>query len=402
MFVLGEDDLYIYQGGVFVNNGKAVRDIIKSLIENPRWQKQAIIMAVYRMLVDCKELLIDETMCNYDKRKINFLNGMFDIDSQQLLPHSPDYLSTIQIPFNYIANDLRIDDVQLFDFLHRAGMRNDDMIMLLKYLAYCMLPANNLKCFMVLVGQSNTGKSTIINIISKLLGVQNVSNLSIHHLSERFYPSELKDKLLNANADDESMALTSIATLKKITGNDRIMWERKGQTPYFFTPTSRLLFSFNKLPQQVEERSDAFWQRIRILEMDHKVIITQSYYDDLISDDSIMAIIPILCRAAKNIGGSIEHSARSYQLTQKLRNDSDSLTAFSSTMLELTGQHSDFVTKEALLLAYNVFVTQRDYHAYTKKELWEHLEGMGLKEVRRGEGRQYGYYGVRLLAEPRE
>lgn len=394
MFLLGTSDLYFYTGGVFVSNGMIVRDIILKLIDNPKYQKQSIVMEVYRLLLDRQELVIDEGLCNYDKRKINFLNGMYDIDQQVLLPHSSDYLSTIQIPFNYIENDLSIEDIQLFDFFKRTKMKNDDIVMILKFMAYCMIPSNNLKCFMCLVGQSNTGKSTLINLISKTLGISNVSNLSIHQLSERFYPSELKDKLLNANADNGAFALTSIENLKKITGNDKIMWERKGQTPYFYTPYARLLFSFNSLPLQVEERSDAFWQRLRILEMNNKVNINQSYYDDLLSDDSIRSFIPILCRILKNLT-EIEHSERSKELSEALRNESDSLTSFINVCLNITRDTHDFMTKEDLYISYTIYCTENELYAYKKKDLYKAIEDRGLHEVRRGESRRYGYYGIR-------
>lgn len=395
MFILGDDDLYIYEGGVFINDAKMIRDVILNLIDCPKFQKQSVVMEIYRLLLDRKELVIDESYTNYDKRKINFLNGMFDVDQQRLVPHSPDYLSTIQIPFNYAENDLNIENIQLFDFFRRTKLKQDDIAMILKYLAYCMLPTNNLKCFMCLVGDSNTGKSTLINIITKILGIKNVSNLSIHQLSQRFYPSELKDKLLNANADNGAFALTSIENLKKITGNDRIMWERKGQTPYFFTPISRLLFSFNKLPQQVEERSDAFWQRIRILEMNNKLIITQNYYDDLVSDESIQAIIPILCRTLKNLH-AIEPSENSIRLTNRLRYESDSITAFINSELDLTRNTKDFMTKDELYYAYCVYCNMNDLIVNNKKDLFNTLEEKGLKEVRRGEYRKYGYYGLKL------
>lgn len=395
MFILGKDDLYFYTGGVFVNNGMLVRDIILHLIDNPKFQKQSVVMEVYRLLLDRKELVIDESLCNYDKRKINFLNGMFDIDQQILLPHSSDYLSTIQIPFNYVDNNLEIEDIQLFDFFRRAKLKTDDIAMIIKFMAYCMIPSNTLKCFMCLVGQSNTGKSTLINIISKILGSTNVSNLAIHQLSQRFYPSELKDKLLNANGDNGAFALTSIENLKKITGNDKIMWERKGQTPYFFTPTARLLFSFNKLPIQVEERSDAFWQRIRILEMNNKLNITQQYYDDLTSDDSIRAIIPILCRTLKNLT-EIEHSESSLKLMNQLRYESDSLTAFANSCIDFTNNPRDFIIKDDIYFSYSAYCAENDLHLYTRKELYKSLEDRGLKEVRRGEGRRYGYYGIKF------
>ena len=395
MFILGTDDLYYYTGGVYVNNGMYVRDLILRLIATPKFQKQSEVLAIYRLLLDRRELVIEDDMCNFDKTKINFLNGMFDVELQQLLPHSPDYLSTIQLSYNYVENTLHIEDLQFYDFLKRTKMNNDEITMMIKYLAYCLLPTNHLKAFLVLVGQTNTGKSTLINIISKILGSKNVSNLSIHQLSERFYPSELKDKLLNANADNGTFALTSIENLKKITGNDKIMWEKKGRDPYFFSPTTRLLFSFNTLPLQVEERSNAFWERLRILEMNNQLNISQRYYEDLVSDESIMSIIPILCKAAKDLT-NIPHSVQSQRLSDNLRNESDSIRAYMSTAILIDYNPKTFTLKDELFINYTEFCMRNDLKVQPRKQLFKALEDEGLKEVRRGEGRRYGYYGISI------
>jgi phage/plasmid-associated DNA primase len=168
-------------------------------------------------------------------------------------------------------------------------------------MAYSMTVDNTKKCFMCLVGGSNTGKSTLINVVNAIVGKENNSSLSIQDMSQRFYPAQLKDKLTNTCADNSSNSLNDIANLKKITGNDQIMHEDKGSTPYFFLPFAKLWFSFNTMPLQLEEKSDAYYERMRIAEMNNKIILTQRYVDDLVSPESISAIIPILCRRLKGL-----------------------------------------------------------------------------------------------------
>src|SRR5690606_24484972 len=114
------------------------------------------------------------------------------------------------------------------------------------------------------------------------------------------------------------------------------------------------LFSFNELPLQVEERSDAFWGRIRILEMKTPLTITQRYYDDLLSDESITAIIPILCKIAKNLT-SISRSENSERLAIQLREESDSAKGYFDNELEVTKNVKDFMTKIDLLTDYTAY-----------------------------------------------
>lgn len=47
---------------------------------------------------------LEENDFNADENIINFQNGIVDLTTGKIMPHSPKYLSTIQIPCNYIEN----------------------------------------------------------------------------------------------------------------------------------------------------------------------------------------------------------------------------------------------------------------------------------------------------------
>jgi P4 family phage/plasmid primase-like protien len=301
-------------------------------------------------------------------------------------------MSTIQIPNDYCENDLRPEDIQLVDFLKRTKLPNDDINMILDYIAYCMTVQNTKKAFMCLVGGSNTGKSTLINMLNALIGKHNVSALSIQDMAVRFYPAQLKDKLVNACADNSSIALNDIGNLKKITGNDEIMYEDKGCKPYFFTPFAKLIFSFNALPLQLEERSDAFYERIRILEMNNKIELTQTYVDDLCSPESISAIIPVLCKRLKGMR-KIKPSKNSARLTDKLRSESDSIHSFVTSQLEITNSVADYISKDEMYELYSRFCLKDDRAPYKRLNFHSGLGTFGLVEMK--DGNRQVYIGVK-------
>ena len=376
MFTLG-GSLYFYKDGVFQQNPLEVKAIIKELIAEPKYQRQGQINEIFNLLLDDLRIAITDSMCNQCRSLINFKNGMFDIETQRLYPHDPQYLSTIQIPHDYIPNDLAPEDIQLMDFLRQTKLPRDDVDMILDFIAYCMTTQNGMKCFMCLVGGSNTGKSTLIKMVTGLIGKHNMSALSIQDMSVRFYPAQLKDKLVNACADNSSEALNDIANLKKITGDDEIMYEDKGCKPFFFTPFSKLLFSFNTLPLQLEEKSDAFYERIRILEMNNKIVLTQTYVDDLCSPESISSIIPVLCRRLKGLK-RIKPSANSKSLSDRLRSESDSIHSFLTTQVQHTEDYSDFISREDLYNAYARYCAQEDRPAHKRSMFFRQLEVIGL------------------------
>lgn len=391
VFTLG-GIIYFYKDGVFNPDPLSVKAIIKDLIGEPRYQKQGQINEIFNQLMDDLRIAVSDRDCNTYKNFINFKNGMFDIDSQQLYPHDPRFMSTIQIPNEYISNDINIEDIQLMDFLKQAKLPKDDINMILDYIAYSMTVNNNLKCFMCLVGGSNTGKSTLINMLNSLIGKKNISALSIQDMAVRFYPAQLKDKLINACADNSSAALNDIGNLKKITGNDEIMYEDKGCKPYFFTPFAKLIFSFNTLPLQLEEKSDAFYTRIRILEMNTKVILTQQYVDDLCSPESISAIIPVLCRRLKGLK-SIKASKNSNMLSERLRSESDSIHSFITTEIDKTNNYADYIAKNELYEMYSRFCIKDDRQPHKRMHFYRSLEVLGFMEMQNQN--QPVYIGIR-------
>ena len=393
MFTLG-GIIYHYKDGVFTPNTLEVKAIIKNLIGVPKYQRQGQINEIFNLLMDDLRLSITDSLCNQHKHLLNFKNGMFDIESQQLLPHSPHYLSTIQIPHEYIPNELSPEDIQLVDFLRQTKLKQDDIDMILDYIAYCLTTQNGMKCFMCLVGGSNTGKSTLIKMVTSLIGKHNMSALSIQDMAVRFYPAQLKDKLVNACADNSSIALDDIGNLKKITGDDEIMYEDKGCKPYFFTPFSKLLFSFNTLPLQLEEKSDAFYERIRILEMNTKIVLTQTYVDDLCSPESVSSIIPVLCKRLRGLK-KIKPSKNSKLLSDRLRAESDSIHSFMTTRVSRTGDYVDYVAKDTLYNEYSRFCMQEDRAPHKRMMFYRQLEVLGFSPVKNGN--QEVYVGIKIL-----
>lgn len=393
MFTLG-DTVYWYKDGVFAPNNLIVKDVIKTLIMEPKYQRQSQINEIFNLLKDDLRIAMTDQQCNPYSRFINFQNGMFSIDEQQLYPHDPRYMSTVQLPHKYEDNNLQPEDIQLVDLMRQAQLADDDIEMLLDYIAYSMTTANNMKCFMCLVGGSNTGKSTLINMVNALVGKQYRSALSIQDMAVRFYPAQLKDKLINTCADNSSLALNDIGNLKKITGNDEIMYEDKGCKPYFFLPFAKLWFSFNTMPLQLEDRSDAFWERLRILEMDKKLVLNQIYVDDLCSPESISAIIPVLCRRLQHMK-KIKPSKKSKALSDRLRSDSDSIHSFVSTQIERSTNYADYISKEDMYDMYTRFCMREDRQPHKRIHFNRSLEALGFVCMQNGE--QAVYIGLKKI-----
>lgn len=390
IFVLG-GECYQYRDGVYAEASSHVRNTIKDMIVVDTLITQNRIMECFRLICDDVRLQRTTTELNHDKNLINFQNGVWDIERGELLPHDSKYLQTLQIPHS-VGEYKPFKETRLYDFFMKTKLPKEDIKMLLKYMAYCLTLDYGLKTFMILCGQSNTGKSVLIRFFENLVGKQNVSSLSMHELNMRFYPSQLYNRLLNSCADNSSLPLSSIENLKKITGGDQIMHEKKGKEPFFFVPFCKLIFSFNQLPLQLEEKSNAFYKRMRILFMNNELFLNNDYVNDLCSEEGVSEIIPYLLRLLPV--KDIPRTSTSDKYVEALRQDSDSIHAFIAKQCELGAGLS--VEKNALYEAYCRFCVDTGRENSKKHSFMRNIRSQGFKESRDGKSREYLWLGIGL------
>lgn len=390
IFVLG-GECYQYKEGVYSEASSFVRNAIKDMIVVDNLITQTRIMEAYRLITDDTRLQRTALELNRNKNLINFQNGVWDIERKVLIPHDSKYLQTLQIPHE-VGEYVPFKETRLYDFFQKTKLPKEDIKMLLKYMAYCLTLDYGLKTFMILCGQSNTGKSVLIRFFETLVGKQNVSSLSMHELNMRFYPAQLYNRLLNSCADNSSLPLSSIENLKKITGGDQIMHERKGKEPFFFVPFCKLIFSFNQLPLQLEEKSNAFYKRMRILFMNRELFLNNEYVNDLCSEESVSQIIPYLLHLLPL--KEIPRTSMSDRYVEALRQDSDSIHAFVSNHCELGNEC--MVEKNALYEAYCRFCIDTGRESHKKHAFARNMRARGFKDLRDSKSRDYVWSGIAL------
>jgi len=262
-------------------------------------------------------------------------------------------------------------------------------------LAYCMTLDYGLKTFMILYGPSNTGKSVLIRFVETLIGKENMASLSMHELNMRFYPAQLYNRLLNSCADNSALPLSSIENLKKITGGDHIMHEKKGKEPFFFVPFAKLLFSFNQLPLQLEEKSNAFYKRMRVFALLKELYLNNDYVNALCSQQSIEEVIPYLLNLLPL--KSIEATESSQKYVDSLRKDSDSIQGFLCDSCKI--YRKSLAPKRELYEAYVRYCIDNGREAHKKHAFLRHFKALGYKEVRHPETREVCWKGLRVRRE---
>ena len=376
LFVMGSY-CFVYENGIYTEDNLGIMRQIENLISVPKFISNHKIESIFKLILKSKKLQRNPESLNPHHHLINFKNGVWNTETSELLPHDNKYLQTLQIPYEVERAKCKWEDTQIYKFLSgKCKLKQEDINMAADFMAYC-LTLNRFKGFMVLHGPSNTGKSVLITFIERLVGSNNSVSLSMADLKERFRVANLYNVLLNTSADDSSKALTDTANIKKITGGDKITHEKKGKDPFYFTSFAKLIFSFNQLPLQIEDKSDAYFKRMRILHMETPLNLKQDYVDGLWSEYSVKQTIPhLLARLPLQ---DISSTPTSELLVEGLREDSDPIHAF---VIQYCNEGANLrVDRRKLYTKYKLFC-QNDLGVTPESntEFYRHIKGRGFKE----------------------
>jgi P4 family phage/plasmid primase-like protien len=373
---------YAYKDGVYQEAMLELKKTISDLITEDRLVTHSRIADTYRLLVDQPN--IQKTAADLERYThiICFKNGVYDTNRRTFLSHSPKYLHMTQIPWelHMESKKKRIQETKFFQFYSRlCKLSSQDMRMLLEYMAYMLTSRMDLRAFMCLHGPTRTGKSLLIKWCEMMVGKHNCSNLTLQQIGERFYSAQLLGKMLNTCADNPSLPLKAIDVLKRITGGDRILAEFKGRDSFSFSPTCKLIFSFNQLPLQLEERSDAFYDRIRILSMPLPISPGQEIIDKLYANEAFEELLPFLVKIACRLT-EISNAPTSRLNIHKLHEDSDPLFGFFNSpkvsIVDKRGANFNSQRKD-IYTAFTEYCLETSRKACGKHQFFRHIETLG-------------------------
>ena len=250
--------LHVYTNGVYRSGYKFIESKMVEVIPTLKATQRSETLKFL-------EIITPEESQVADAELIAFRNGIYDLKTGALLPFDPNIILTNMIPWDY--NPSGYSD--LADKTLEKIACNDPEIrkLLEECIGYCFYRHNELSKSFILTGEGSNGKSTYLDMVSFVLGQQNISSLDLGELSERFSSVTMFGKLANIGDDisDEFLQGNAISQFKKIVSGNAIKAENKGQDAFFFKPTVKLLFSANEIPRMRNRGFSAIKRRLVII-----------------------------------------------------------------------------------------------------------------------------------------
>lgn len=195
---------------------------------------------------------------------IPFKNLIFNIETKKTIEYSKDYFFINKLAINY--NPEGGSECPTIDRIFNEMVSEKDVPILYQIIAYTMWRGYPSAKFFILHGIGANGKTRYIDILVKVLGEENISDVSMNDLQfNRFAPSELLGKLLNVSGEMSYQSLNKTEQLKEATGESFLRCERKFKEAFKFRNYAKMVFSTNQVPLTTD-RTHAFYRRVVLIE----------------------------------------------------------------------------------------------------------------------------------------
>lgn len=374
---------YAYNNGVYENISKYRLKGIVSEYLSKELNTDKLTSAIANMLM---------TKCpqNYKALQgsrdiINLKNGLYDIKTKKIEPHTPEYINDFQLDINYMDKPLNEHIWDNFlDTLTESDQEIKDFFQEWYGLILSNYDASIVKGFTYLTGKGDTGKSVPIKVLRALLTDKLFKSLDICDLGGRFNLGDIANKRLIACGDVVGKFIDdkSLGMMKQLTGGDPIPIEKKGKDLLTIHYRGLMMFSSNYLPSFNGDLGRHVFERINIIPCNN--VIPEEKRDKLFHEkilhekDYIFKWSLVgLERLIKN-DFRFTQSKRMIEAKEEYSIDIDSVRAFIRQHYDITESKKDRVKTKDIYSEYNNYCLAEDLNPVSKKNFKTRLLNLNV------------------------
>jgi putative DNA primase/helicase len=323
---------------------------------------------------------------------INLANGTFQIQAEQqaLRPFAAADFLTYQLPFAY---DPACSAPGFQQFLDRVLPDVECQHVLAEYIGYLFVSPARLKLekTLLLYGSGANGKSVFFEVITALLGSENVSHYALQSLTiDPAYSRANLAKVL-VNYASELGGKLDANVFKQLVSGEPVEVRLPYGKPYTMSEYGKLLFNCNELPTGVEF-TPAFFRRFLIIPFEQTIPLAEQ--DPLLATRLIAEersgifnwVLAGLQRLLRQ--GNFTASKRVQQQVDDYQTQADSVRSF----LKERGYqpHADcLISRHELYAEYKAYCLDEGAHPVGGRNFTPRLENAGIQHTRRSSGLCY-------------
>lgn len=230
-------------------------------------QRKSSVAGLMNLARTSPELLIDESQLDWNPDLLGVENGIVDLRTGQLRPHSREDLITTCSNVCMIEGE---DCPTFRAFLKRVLPSKEVREYVRRVFGYCLSGHTSEQAFFLFIGSGANGKSTLIWVLQSLLAGYSVhidSGVFMHRRDRYNATSQsalasLPGKRLVTTSEIDMFDTLNESLIKDITGGDKIMARGMYQDSFSFQPRCKVLLQGNHLPT-IRGTDYGIWRRCK-------------------------------------------------------------------------------------------------------------------------------------------
>ncbi|MBM9604215.1 DNA primase family protein [Desulfopila inferna] len=263
---------------------KLVREVVKNLYKEAQQAEDEVtrtkiakhamrsehvnrIRAITALAMDDHRIRIKTEELDSNTWLLNCTNGTVNLRTGQITFHDPNDFITKMVPVDYDANSACPNFLK---FLSQIMAENVEMLQYLqRFLGYTLTGNTREQCFHIFWGNGSNGKSTLLNLWTKLLSdyakqAQPESFLDTNKGNINNDIARLNGARLATTTEPDDNQYLAEGILKQTTGSDT-MTARFLRKEYFeFKPQFKLIMTTNHKPN-IKGKDFGMWRRVRLV-----------------------------------------------------------------------------------------------------------------------------------------
>ena len=304
----GQDDIIYYKDGYYHLGGEEIvrgeSDYLLGDFSTDHHRTEALKHIRYKL-----ENRINRNKLEPDAKYINCKNGIYNIETEKLIPHSPKFYFINKLPINY-KKDAKCPKIEKF---FTEVLYLEDIPLIEEIGGDILYREKTQHVAFIFLGGGRNGKGVMVNLFSTMLGEGNYSTRNLHEfISDKFAKGDLHGKMANFGSEVSSKCIDDSADLLLITGGEPITGERKFKGTFPFRPYSTMIFNANQLPTH-KDKSFAFYQRFVIVPYPNSFArgdtkTNPNLLKELTTDEELSGLLNIWIEGLKRVRGKNDFS----------------------------------------------------------------------------------------------
>jgi len=361
--------MYQSEKGIYTQNYTIIKRIISWL--EPKHNDKKASEVIYHLIN-----MVDVVEKTNQPHLIPVNNGVFNRKTMRLEEFTPKYVFTTKISTNYVGNPKQpvINGWSFDNWLDEVACGDREVFTLLWQVINDSLNGNyTRKKAIFLVGDGNNGKGTFQELLSNLIGFDNVASLKVNEFDQEFKLSVLEGKTLVIGDDvPVGVNIEDSSNFNSVVTGDSVLVNIKNKQPYRTIFRTTVIQSTNGMPR-FKNKTGGTNRRLLIVPFNADFNGTKEnsdIKDKYLADKKVLEYV--LNKAINLNFNKFIVPRVSAELLEEYIQDNDPVYDFKVT--EFDKWRIDKVPKTVVYYRYKVFCEYSGYRPLSERKFYKSFE----------------------------